>query len=176
LTSVLVLTPVLLFILTLAFIIRVALKLLSRRGTAPETSSDWVNGFSAAAYESMHALLCDEDFSFVSNQPGFDLDLYKRLRKERLRIFRQYMNRLITDYNRLHAGARALIAANMEDRSEMMGRLLKLKLAFMHAVVTAEVNYLLCCIGFRTLTIRAVVLRLEELNAQVAFISSAHAS
>lgn len=173
-TSVLVLSPVLLFIFTIVFIVRVAIKLRERRA-APEKAPEWVNSFSATAYQPMHALLCADDFSFLSNQPGFDLDLYKRLRKERLRIFRQYMNRLIADYNRLHTGARVLIARNEQDRSEMMQRLFHFKFNFMKAVFHAEMNYLLCRIGIRTFEVRLLLLRLEELSAHVAIISSIYA-
>jgi hypothetical protein len=175
LTPVLVLTPVLLFVLTLAFLLRVAFKLQSRC-SLEELSPDWLANFSIASYEPMHALLCDEDFAFLSQQPGFDLPLYRKLRKERLRIFRQYMNRLITDYNRLHAGARILLASTSYDQSDMMTRLIWLKLKFSKAVLHAEMNYLLCCVGFQTLTVRALIKRLEELSAQVALISAARAA
>jgi hypothetical protein len=171
LTPVLVLTPVLLFILTLAFIASVALKLLGRR--ASDATPEWAATFSMNAYEPMQALLCDEDFAFLSRQPGFDFVLYKKLRRERLRIFRQYMNRLIADYNRLHAAARLLLASASYDESEMLGRLIWMRLRFSAAVFHAELNYLLCCVGFRTLAVRALLVRVRELNEHVATLAGA---
>jgi hypothetical protein len=120
----------------------------------------------------MHVLLCEEDFSFLSRQPGFDLVLYKKFRRERLRIFRQYMKTLVADYNRLHTAARVLIASTSQDQSDSMARLIRLRMTFIGVVCHAEVNYLLCCVGLRTLAVRALVLRLEELSSQVAAISA----
>lgn len=148
---------------------------LYRRSKSDEVTPEWLAGFSVSVYGPMQRLFHEEDFAFLSRQPGFDLRLYKKFRRERLRIFRQYMNRLIGDYNRLHVAARMLLAASSEDHSEMMGHLIRLKVNFTVTVFRAEANYLLCCAGYRTLVVRALIMRLEELNAQVAAISGAQA-
>jgi hypothetical protein len=171
LTSVLVLAPVLLFGFTLVFFGRVAIKLLGRNAPGSIPGDDWAT-FSIDTYHPMQALFCDDDFAFLSSQPGFDFLLYKKLRRERLRIFRQYMNRLIADYNRLHGAARMLLATSSYDQSNMLGRLILLRLRFSGAVFHAELNYLLCCVGFRTLTVRAVLARVRELNEQVAALAA----
>lgn len=151
--------------------IRIVLKL-HGRCSMEEITPEWLASFSVSSYQPMHALLCEEDFSFLSRQPGFDLLLYKKFRRDRLRIFRQYMNRLIADYNRLHMAARMLLAATPGDQSDMMTHLIRLKINFSAAVLRAEANYLLCCVGFRTLAVRALIIRLEELSTEVAAISA----
>jgi hypothetical protein len=166
LTPALVLTAVCLAALILAFIVRIVVKL-NRNCSVSETPVDWLTRFSVAHYDPMQVLLAGDDFAFLSRQPGFDLSLYKKLRRERLRIFRQYLNRLITDYNRLHAAARLLLAETRQDQSEAMQRLIWLKFQFGLAVFRAEGNYLLCCLGFRTLGARTLVLRLEQLSQEV---------
>lgn len=170
-TPVLVLILVLFISFTVAFIVRIVLKL-HRRCTMEEISPQWLANFSVSSYQHMHVLLCAEDFSFLSSQPGFDLVLYKKFRRDRLRIFRQYMNGLVADYNRLHTAARVLIASTAQDQSDAMTRLIRLKLTFITVVCHAELNYLLCCVGLRTLAVRALVLRLEELSSQVAAFSA----
>jgi len=172
LTPVLVLTPVLFATLTIAYIIRIVLKL-HGNCKRDEITPEWLAGFSVSTYQPMQELFHQDDFAFLSRQPGFDLVLYKKFRRERLRIFRQYMNRLIADYNRLHTAARFLVSQTGQDRSEMMTRLILQKLNFAAAVFSAEVNYVLCCVGFRTLAARSLIVRLEQLNTQVAFISAA---
>jgi hypothetical protein len=166
LTPALVLTFGSLAALILGFIVHILLKLY-RHCSASEASADWLKRFSVAHYDPMQVLLAEDDFAFLSRQPGFDLSLYKKLRRERLRIFRQYLNRLITDYNRLHAAARVLIAETQQDQSDAVWRLVKLKFKFGLAVSRAECNYLLCCFGFRTLGARTLVLRLEQLSQEV---------
>lgn len=170
-TPVLVLTIVLFISFALALVARIVLKL-HRRCDPEEISPQWLASFSISAYQPMHALLCEEDFSFLSRQPGFDLVLYKKFRRDRLRIFRQYMNRLVTDYNRLHTAARFLIASRSHDQSDAMLRLILLKMNFTAVVCRAEINYLLCCVGFRTLEVRALVVRLEDLSSRLAAIST----
>ena len=166
------LTPVLVLVacsfatLALAFMVRILLKL-NRNTSAQQMSLDWLSRFSVADYDPMQVLLAEDDFAFLSRQPGFDLSLYKKLRRERLRIFRQYLNRLITDYNRLHAAARQLMGETQQDESEAVARLIFLKFKFGLAVFHAEANYLLCCFGFRTLGARTLVLRLEQLSQEV---------
>lgn len=165
-TPALILTAILFISLTLVFIVRILLRL-NRNFNANEMPTDWLARFSVVHYHPMQVLLAEEDFAFLSQQPGFDLSLYKKLRKERLRIFRQYLNRLITDYNRLHAAARLLIAETRQDQSQAMARLIFLKIKFGSAVFHAEANYLLCCAGFRTLAVRSLLLHIEELSTEV---------
>ena len=172
-TPVLVLALVLFIGFAVAFIIRIVL-CLQRPCSREEITPEWLASFSISAYQPMRALLCEEDFSFLSRQAGFDLVLYKKFRRDRLRIFRQYMNGLIADYNRLHMAARMLLAETPQDQSEMLTRLIRSKVTFGAVVFRAELNYLLCCIGFRTLAVRALLVRLEELSSQVAAISLAH--
>jgi hypothetical protein len=124
----------------------------------------------------MQRLLSEEDFNFLSRQPGFDLSLYRKLRRDRLHIFRQYLNRLIGDFNRLHAVARVLLAGSQEDQSELALRLVWLKLRFSAAVLKTEANYLLCYLGYRSLPARSLISRLEEMNAHVSAIAAAQAA
>ncbi len=169
-TPVLVLTPALLIlVLSLWFTLRVLLRL-HRPIRSDEASLEWLTSFSADRYHPMQRLFDDEDFAFLSRQPGFDLALYRKLRRERLRIFWEYLDRLISDFNRLHAGTRLLLAATPGEHSELLVRLVKLKWSFSAAVLRAEINYLLCCAGFRTLAVRALIVRLEEMTAQASAI------
>ena len=120
----------------------------------------------------MESLLSNEDFAFLSRQPGFDLSLYRKLRQERLQIFQQYLNRMIGDFNRLHMTARLVLAHSKDDHSDLFAKLLWLKVRFSAAVVVAEYRYALCLLGVRSLNARALVLRLEELNAHVLALST----
>ena len=110
--SVLVFAPLLLFGLILCFLVPIIFKLY-RRCKVTEITPEWLANFSAASYYPMQGLLAREDFAFLSRQPGFDLSLIK-FRRERLRIFRQYLNRLVLDFNRLHTTALIVLAHSAE--------------------------------------------------------------
>jgi hypothetical protein len=165
-------TPLLLFVVAAAFAVPVLGKLY-KTCRLEEITPEWLEGFSVAAYHPMEGLLADEDFKFLSRQPGFDLSLYRKLRRERLRIFRQYLTRLISDFNRLHLVTRALIAQSPEDRSELVSKLIRLKIRFSIALIQAEASYVLCRLGLSSLAVRALILHLEEMHAQLSAVSAA---
>ena len=140
---------------------------LFRRCEMSEITPEWLESFSVTAYYPMQGLLSDEDFRFLARQPGFDFSLYRKLRRERLLIFRQYLSRLISDFNRLHTVARVLIARGQEDRSDLMMRLFKLKIRFSLAVMQSEISYLCCRIGIGGLIASNMIARLEEMSAEL---------
>ncbi|HMF74324.1 MAG TPA: hypothetical protein VK604_01550 [Bryobacteraceae bacterium] len=132
-----------------------------------EINAEWLENFSAALYYPMEGLLSDEDFTFLSRQPGFDASLYRKLRRDRLRIFRQYFLRLIRDFNRLHSVGRALLAETKEDHSELILKMILLKARFSLSVLCVEANYWWCFVRFRPLVVRSLISSLEEMNAHL---------
>jgi hypothetical protein len=115
----------------------------------------------------MDGLLSDEDFRFLSRQPGFDFPLYRKLRKDRLRIFRQYLNRLIGDFNRLHRVARLFLVESQQDHSVLLGRLVWLRVRFAFSVLRVEAAYLCCRFGFRNMVVGGLIARLDEMSGQL---------
>jgi hypothetical protein len=174
-TTALVFIPLIVSGLSLIAIAPVIFKLY-RRCRIEEITPEWLENFSPSSYYPMEGLLSKEDFHFLSRQPGFDLSLHRKLRRDRLHIFRQYLSRLIRDFNRLHTAARILLAHGQDDRSELVFRLIWLKIRFTLAVVEAEVSYLFCCVGFRTLAVRGAILHLEEMSAHLGSISASQAA
>lgn len=174
-TSALVLTPLLLVGLILILIVPVLAKLL-RKCSAQDVTPEWLESFSVTSYQPMAELLNNEDFKFLSQQPGFDFFLYKKLRRERLQIFKQYLNRSIRDFNRLHMAVRSILPYVKEDSSDVVGRLVWLKLRFSWAVLKAELSYRLCLIGFHSLAVRSLLGELEAMSLQLSLVSAAHAA
>lgn len=162
-------------ILAMAIVIPVLFRLY-RRSSLEEITPEWLESFSATTYEPMQRLLNAEDFNFLKRQPGYDLAVVQRLRRERLRIFRQYLNRVVVDFNRLHLAARILVAHSQEDRSALLSHLMALKFRFGLAAIQAEFNYMLCCIGYSTISVRALLARLEEMSTQLNALSTANAA
>jgi hypothetical protein len=148
---------------------------LYRSSRIEEITPEWLENFSASSYEPMEHLLGDEDFNFLKRQPGYDLAVLKRFRRERLRIFRQYLNRIIVDFNRLQLAARILVAHSADDRSMVLKHLVSLRLRFGIAVLQAEFSYALCFIGCNTVAAHGLIARLEEMSAQLNALTAANA-
>ncbi len=175
LTSALLFTTLLLCTVAVLFAIPCLAKIY-RKCSIDEITPEWLENFSVSAYRPMEGLLAEEDFRFLSGQPGFDLSLYRKLRRERLRIYRQYLARLVSDFNRLHLLTRLLIARTSEDRSELVAKLIWLKVRFSLAVLQAEASYVLCLFGVRSLAVRSLILQIEEMHSQLTAASAFQAA
>jgi hypothetical protein len=165
----LILLPILLFASGGSLVLPVLVRLL-KPYKPQDIPRDWLETFSASSYHSMQQLLSEEDFAFLVAQPGFDFSLYRKLRRERLKIFRQYLNRLIADFNRLHMIARLLLSRSQDDQSDVLKNLIWLKVRFSLTILRVELNYVLCCFGSRTLGARAAIAQLEEMSARLTAI------
>ena len=141
---------------------------LFKKAKIEEITPEWLDAFSVSRYRPMLRLLSDEDFAFLSRQPGFDPALYKKLRRERLEIFRQYFHRLIADFNRLHRTARLIVAHAESDHSALASQLMGLQLRFSLAVLETQVRFTLCKVGIGTVDVRVLLASLESLSLQLS--------
>jgi hypothetical protein len=116
----------------------------------------------------MLGLLANEDFAFLSRQPGFDPSIYKKLRRERLSIFEQYLCRLILDFKKLHATARYFVARSDHDRSDVAAKLIRMRWAFAVSVVEVHLQLQLCKVGVGTVEARMVVAKLQQMSDQLS--------
>jgi hypothetical protein len=165
--SALLLTPVLLFLPLLAFTIPVLLRLI-RPCQLAELPSDWLENFQTSTYYPMRSLLADDDFKFLSRQPGYDVALHRKFRQDRLKIFRQYLNRLILDFNRLHRFAVVVVFQTEGDHTPLFLRLIQLRISFSLAVFQVEFCYLLCRFRIRSMSVGSLLASLDEMATQLA--------
>ena len=147
------------------------LRRLLRKTTIEDVTPEWVESFSVERYRPMLGLLAKEDFAFLSRQPGFDPSIYRKLRRERLCIFEQYLTRLILDFKKLHATARYFVARSPEDRSEVAIKLIRLHWAFSVNVVEVHLRLQLCRLGIGTAEAQIVVARLQQMSDQLTLLT-----
>lgn len=150
--------------LGLALVVPTVWRLL-RPSRIDDISHEWLESFSVRSYDPMERLLSDEDFHFLSCQPGFDLALYRKLRRDRMAIFRQYLDRMIVDFNRLHLVARVLASRAPDDQSDVVKKLIALKVSFSLEVLRAQMSFFLCWFSVRTVAVRSLIVHLEELSS-----------
>jgi len=163
------LTSSILFVLAIvlgasAVVIVPMLRRLFLKPAIGEITPQWLEEYSPERYRSMANLLANDDFSFLLRQPGFELSLYRKLRRERLAIFRQYLDRLVVDFRRLHLTARLLSAQNSEDSSDVAQKLFKLQWHFHLALVRTEFEYSLCRYGLATVHVQRLIEPLRSLS------------
>ena len=167
----LALVPVLVLAVILVLLAPVLVRLL-KPSSPGELTFDWFEGLNLDVYKPMQGLLADDDFHFLSRQPGYDALLHKRLRQDRLRIFREYLYRLIADYNRLYLLASFVISQTAEDQSILFTKLLRMRLNFWLATFMVEFNYRLCCVGISRVSLGAILQQMEDIS-QIASLPAA---
>jgi hypothetical protein len=159
--------PVLIFLPFLVFAVPVIVRLL-RPCRMSEITPEWLENFQASSYYPMNGLLAADDFQFLTRQPGFESSLVRKLRRDRLIIFRQYLNRLVADFNRLHKVAILVVTQTNQDNSEVFMRLIKLRIRFSLTVLRVEFCYSLCRLGVGSLSVGALLAQFDEMASQLS--------
>jgi hypothetical protein len=164
LSALIVIAPLLCFAAVFAVLIPVLGKIFQQCHLS-EVTPDWLESFSPANYQPMEVLLAEDDFNFLLRQPGFEASIGKKLRQDRVRIFRQYLHRLITDFNRLHVLSRYLISQNREsDQSAAFSRLVRLRFRFSLTVLRLELSLTLAYFGFQPRLAARAIAQLTEMS------------
>lgn len=143
------------------------LRRLFKKTSIEDITPEWMESFSVERYRPMIGLLSDEDFAFLSRQPGFDPSIYRKLRRERLAIFEQYLSRLILDFKKLHVTARYLVAQSEEDHSDLADSLIKLRIAFAFNVVAVQMRFQLFKLGIGKVNTQILIGRLQQMSEQL---------
>lgn len=151
------------------------IKKLFRKTSLDDITPEWLGSFSVERYRPMLGLLAHEDFAFLVRQPGFDITIYKKLRRERLEIFDQYFSRLVLDFKKLHTTARYMVARAPEDHSDVVLKLVRLRYAFAISVFQVHFRYLLCRVGIGTLESRVLLTRLQQMSDQLSALTASQA-
>jgi hypothetical protein len=115
--------------------------------TLPVTT-EWLNELSVDRYLPMTRLLETTDFRFLSQQQGYTPEMGKRLRQQRAHAFRGYLQLLESDFNRVAAALRLLLAHSTYDRPELASALLHRRLTFIYRVMEAQVRLSLFSMGW----------------------------
>jgi hypothetical protein len=93
-------------------------------GSRSRTSAmpaDWDSIFSPSRYKPMERLLDPTDYRFLESQPAFNRKMARRVRSNRINMFRGYARCLARDYSRVSAAVRILMVHAPVDRSALAG-------------------------------------------------------
>ena len=111
-------------------------------------TTEWLSELSAERYLPMTRLLESTDFQFLREQKGYTPEMGKRLRRQRADAFRGYLRLLESDFNRVAAALRLILAQSGHDRPELSGTLLHRRLTFACRVVEVQLRLALFLRGW----------------------------
>ena len=151
--------------------IAVVLALLFHRLVSPSrcelVSTEWLSRFSVARYRPMERLFAEEDYRFLARQKGYCEDVARRLRRERIKIFRGYLKCISGDFRRLEAAASFWMANAPQDRPDLAKALMKRRLSFFAALMGAKWRLLLYGFGLSTADVHRLVDSLDDMRVQL---------
>ena len=151
--------------------IAVVLVILFQRLVSPSrcelVSTEWLSRFSVAKYRPMERLFSDEDYRYLARQKGYRPDIAKRLRRERISIFRGYLKCISGDFRRLEAAASFWMAHAPQDRPDLAKALLKRRLVFIGALMGAKWRLWLYGFGLSTADVHRLVDSLDGMRVHL---------
>jgi hypothetical protein len=142
-----------------------------RRDQTPELSDECLELFSHFCidrYEPMMRLGSEEDFEFLARQPGYRPEIGARLRSARRRIFRMYLRDLASNFSRIHAAARRLVADLPEHHADLVALLIRCQLTFWRRILMIEIRLLLPDPKLPKLDLPALIEPLESIRLRVS--------
>ena len=83
----------------------------------------------------MQRLLGNDDLAFISAQPAFGKSCVARFRKQRARLFVEYLRGIAGDFDRMHRTAKLLLMHGAEDRSNLVNQLALQRIIFSAALL-----------------------------------------
>lgn len=135
---------------------------------AVEAPVDFLNTFSPERYRPMLQLLSEEEFLFLAAQPGYRKDLGKAFRRNRIRIFRAFLDRVDRDFGRLHAAARAALVCSPDAQTDLASLLVRQRLTYLRATLAIEFRLGLYRLGLAPMQLPGMVELLEGMRSQLA--------
>lgn len=135
---------------------------------AVQTPVDFLNTFSPERYRPMLQLLSEEEFLFLAAQPGYRKGLGKTFRRNRIRIFRAFLDRVDRDFRRLHAAARAALVCSPDAHADLGTLLVRQRLTYLRAMLAIEFRLGLYRLGLAPMELPGMVELLEGMRSQLA--------
>ena len=120
-------------------------------------------------YRPMLRLLREDEFAVMRSNPA----ALRRMRQQRLKVFRGYLRCLAADYGRMLAGIRRIMVHSPTDRRDLAKALVRYQASFVIGLCRIEIHLFLSALGLRTVGLSNVdvsgLLRtLESLRAAQA--------
>jgi hypothetical protein len=126
-----------------AFLLR---KIAMPKVNLPVTAS-WIEELSVERYRPMMRLLDEADFQFLAAQPGVSRKEIRRLRRERIQIFRDYLCDLNTDFACVCLAIKLILLQSRVDRPDLASALLRSQIAFAARMLAVHAGLLGYTIG-----------------------------
>lgn len=139
-----------------------------RRHSTSQPETDVSANFSLDRYQPMAGLLTNDDLAFLQAQPGYRAAMSARWKRERRRVFRLYLHELKSDFRRLHAQARAMVAQSGAESAGLVEVLMKQQMIFLRATTALEFRLALQAMGIGQVDVASFMQLIEAMRVDLA--------
>jgi len=130
-------------------------------------TAEWIGDLSKDRYRPMLRLLDGSDLEFLAEQPGFDRRMAAKLREQRCRIFKGYLQRLEVDFGRATVALKVLMLQSREDRPDLATALLRHQLAFGWGMALARTRLFLYGWGVGSVDVSGLVGVFDQVQSEL---------
>ena len=125
--------------------------------------------FAASRYRPLDRLLDPLDYRFLQSQAAYSRRIVRRLRDQRIAIFRGYLRCLARDFSRASNALKFLMVHSQVDRSALAGLLLKQRMLFSMHMMSIEASLVLYSFGLSvpTVDVQRLVDALDAMRVQL---------
>src|SRR5215470_6670287 len=106
------------------------LRKMSDAGRNLPVTADWIDELSIERYRPMIRLLDGAELASLRSQPGFTAQDATKLRIQRCRMFRGYLNSLSLDFGRVCGAIKLLMVQSKDDRPDLAATLIRQQFLF----------------------------------------------
>ena len=140
---------------------------LFRKPAPSDCSWTWIELPPAERYGPMLNLLSEDDFSFLKSQPGYDATVCRRLRRERRRLFRSYLQSLRRDFNGITRALHTLAVHSTQDESQLLLGVFRASAQFSLRLWVLDLRYAAFVLGIGKVDVRPLIAAADSLRATV---------
>jgi len=148
-------TLVILVVIGVCFVMALAAAWAVRKVASPKTThpvtAEWIEELSNDHYRPMLRLLDGEDLQILRSQPGFGPEQVRAFRRDRARIFREYLNRLNTDFACVSMALKIVMLQSEQDRPELASTLFRYQVRFAAGMISVQARLILFEAGVGTI-------------------------
>jgi hypothetical protein len=149
-------------ILALAKILRLDLVFMSRASSPASASIDV-----ATRYRPMQRLLDPSEFEFLASHPACNPKMLRKMRAERVHLFRSYLRSLTLDFARTATGIESIMVSSNVDRPELAKLVQSGRLTFATGLVSVECRLVLFRYGLGTVDVQPLVAAIASMREQL---------
>jgi hypothetical protein len=143
---VLIVASILAFVL-IASALLITRRLGKRRNDLP-LSPEWINELSTDKYRNMMRLLSREGIEELRSRPDYSHQMAAEFRKERSRLFKEYLSEMSVDFERICIAIRVLMLNSRYDRPDLASTLIQSQVMFSLATASLRIRLFFYTLGW----------------------------